>query len=964
MTEVRELHEPFIFPNGVKIKNRVLMAPMTTGAGFFDGTVTDDLVNYYAARAKDPGAVIVECCFVQKNGLAFQGAIGIDHDDKIDGLSRLAEAIHENGSKAILQLYHGGRMVNSRFIGGDTPVGPSAIAAPREGYSTPRELTGQEVEEMIEAFAQGFRRAILAGFDGVEIHGANTYLIQQFFSPHSNQRTDKWGGTREKRATFPLTILKKAHEMAEKHAREPFIIGYRFSPEELEEPGIRYEDSLYLLERLAEMGVDYFHYSLGHYNRSSIVNLQDTTPLIQILKEQQSETLANVPIMGVGSIVTEEDAEEAFSLGYDLLAVGKGYIAEPLWVNKALNHEKVELKIPYFNRQKLAIPYPLWDTVSDLISYEEIEDPGKDLALAEDGIYFGTAEGHNGPITVDVAFENGKINALSIKEHNETAGIINQVGSVITESIVENQTLNVDAISGATVLSNAIVNATQDAIRGAGGNPIAYRKNKTGAQSLQEDLYTDMIVIGSGGAGLTAALRGIKSGKNVVVLEKNGYIGGATILNGSNIVATGSKLATKIFGKNNDDSPDKLYEDIKRASHNTQYPELTRSFVNTVGNAVDWISEHANIDYFAAQTQANDHQVDRQVEVVSSSSQEVIHHLASAIKEKGGQILTNTKAEEMIIEDGQLKGIRVSKGNVTYSIYSKVVVLATGGYGANPHYRSEEMEHVLYYGPQTSTGDGLALSSPFSAQMKNLNWFKKYPHGWEVEPGFAKLTTYSSKKATDMGGIYVNSDGKRLMDETAVYSKFRDKIEEQDDKVAWLLMDEEIWKGFYNLLLLHGFDEKEVQGYLAQNGKKDPVVVEGTLVEVAEAAGVDAEALTTTVATYNQYARQGKDESFGKSADSLKELTGEKYYLVEQKARFATSLGGLVVNPETMKVLNEQGEEIPALYAAGELVGGANGNDSMPSMMNSWIVTSGYIAGGAAAKEINQSDTVDSYTYS
>lgn len=248
MSTNERILSPFTLPNGTELKNRLLMAPMTTCTGYFDGTVTSELVEYYRARSGSIGTIIVECCFVDDLGLAFPGAIGIDNDEKIAGLAKIAEAIKSKGSKALLQIYHGGRMVDPKLIGGRTPVGPSAVAAPREGAATPVALTAEEVEGMIGKFGEAVRRAIQAGFDGVEIHGANTYLIQQFYSPNSNQRDDEWGGSRDNRAKFPLAVLDITHKMVRQYADDAFIIGYRFSPEEMEVPGIRFDDTMYLLE--------------------------------------------------------------------------------------------------------------------------------------------------------------------------------------------------------------------------------------------------------------------------------------------------------------------------------------------------------------------------------------------------------------------------------------------------------------------------------------------------------------------------------------------------------------------------------------------------------------------------------------------------------------------------------------------------------------------------------------------
>ncbi|UIA85853.1 hypothetical protein LU631_06705 [Erwinia tracheiphila] len=168
---------------------------MTTCTRFHDGTVSSERVEYYQARAGSIGTVIVECCFIDESGRAFPYATGIDNDEKIAGLAKIARVIKAEGSKAILQIYHGDRMVDPKLIGERTPVAPSALGA-------------EAVADMEVKFGEAVRRTIQAGFDGVEIHGANTYLIRQFGSPNSNQRDDERGGSRDKRARFPLAVLE------------------------------------------------------------------------------------------------------------------------------------------------------------------------------------------------------------------------------------------------------------------------------------------------------------------------------------------------------------------------------------------------------------------------------------------------------------------------------------------------------------------------------------------------------------------------------------------------------------------------------------------------------------------------------------------------------------------------------------------------------------------------------------
>lgn len=136
-------------------------------------------------------------------------------------------------------------MANPKFNEGEQPISASPIAALRPDAVPPREMTHAQINQMIEDFGEATRRAIEAGFDGIEIHGANTYLLQQFFSPHSNRREDTWGGSREKRTRFPIEVLTKVQHVVAENEASHFIIGYRFSPEEIEEPGIRFEDTMF-----------------------------------------------------------------------------------------------------------------------------------------------------------------------------------------------------------------------------------------------------------------------------------------------------------------------------------------------------------------------------------------------------------------------------------------------------------------------------------------------------------------------------------------------------------------------------------------------------------------------------------------------------------------------------------------------------------------------------------------------
>ncbi|WDQ31973.1 NADH-dependent flavin oxidoreductase [Paenibacillus marchantiae] len=328
----RNFLQPYTFANGFTLKNRVVMAPMTTMSSFFDGSITNDEVDYYAERAGGPGMIITGVAYVTDGGKGFEGELSIASDSTIKGLSKIARAIQKDGTKAIVQIFHAGRKTNSKTLRGVQPTSASAIAAAHPiGSEKPRELTPEEIENIIKDFGRATLRAIQAGFDGVELHGANTYLLQQFFSVNSNQRSDQWGGSFENRMRFQLAVIQEVASVIDAHADKPFILGYRISPEEIHMPGIQLEDSLAFAQALTDTRVDYIHLSMGSYKRTSLNHPDDKEPIltkfVRVLDHKK-------PLIGIGSIERPEDAEEVINAGATLAALGRELIREPKWVQK------------------------------------------------------------------------------------------------------------------------------------------------------------------------------------------------------------------------------------------------------------------------------------------------------------------------------------------------------------------------------------------------------------------------------------------------------------------------------------------------------------------------------------------------------------------------------------------------------------------------------------------------------
>ena len=559
------------------------------------------------------------------------------------------------------------------------------------------------------------------------------------------------------------------------------------------------------------------------------------------------------------------------------------------------------------------------------------------------------ADGRNGQIDFEIDLENNKISDVKVTKNSETPAIFNQAFGKLKKNIIDNQSFDVDAVSGASLMTQAMLDSGKKALA---ENNIALDGKKPDVVHEERQLNVDVAVIGSGMAGLMAASRALSMGKKVVVLEKNGYLGGATILNGSNVVGTGSKVSAELFGETaKKDSPNRLVEDITRECRGTNYPMLSKLLANNIGRAVDFITEFANLTYQKAETQTVEHSVNRQIEMPSESSYELVTKVAEAFEKKGGQIILDARVEKLNKDKAsKLVSLTAEGKHQTINVNFKSLVLAAGGWGARD-YQAHKTD-IPYYGPMTSTGDYFDFAKNMNLVTRNLDWYKVYPHGLEVEPGIAKLTTYSTKEATDMGAIFVNTDGKRIVNESAPYTHFRDAIAEQKGKVAYIVMDQRTWDRFYELMLKYGFTKEEVQSFFDLVGEKSPVLVKGDLKTVAEKAGIDYQTLKETVDNYTEDVKADYDPEFGRDKKFMHEFEGDTYYIIEQKLLFCTTLGGYETTDQ-MQLLDNDMNPVSNFYAAGEIVGGANGHDSMPSMMNSWSYASGFVAGTTAADNTN-----------
>ncbi|QHW29384.1 NADH-dependent flavin oxidoreductase [Paenibacillus rhizovicinus] len=355
----KPLFENFTLRSGIRLDNRIVMAPMTNWSSNEDGTVSDTEVDYYIRRAGGVGIVVTACTYVTRNGKGFAGEFGADTDDMIPGLRRLASAIKEKGAVALLQIFHGGRLCPPELVPGGDIVSASDVPSEQNANVRPRPLQDDEIEAIVRDFGETTRRAIEAGFDGVEIHGANGYLLQQFFSPHTNRRVDRWGGDLTKRLTFPLAVVDEVKRVVAEHANRPFAVGYRFSPEEPEENGITMDDTLKLVDVLAGLELDYLHVSLMDFSSKPRVGADESKSRLQWIVDTAG---GRTPVIGVGSVHTPEEALEALLTGAALVALGRELIMEPDWVAKVAEGREAEIAttLSKHDQRRLIIPDPLW----------------------------------------------------------------------------------------------------------------------------------------------------------------------------------------------------------------------------------------------------------------------------------------------------------------------------------------------------------------------------------------------------------------------------------------------------------------------------------------------------------------------------------------------------------------------------------------------------------------------------
>ena len=353
------LFQTYTLNNGVTIKNRLVVAPMTHFGSQTDGLISDQERTFLSNRAGDMGMFITAATLVQKDGKAFHGQPEATGEHCLDSLKETAQILQQQGAKAILQIHHGGSKAIDDLLDGLDKISASASETEHA-----REATAEEVEVLIASYAQAADLALRAGFDGVEIHGANGYLIQQFYSAQSNRRNDQWGGSLENRMRFPLAVIDAVVAVREKHQRNDFIIGYRFSPEEPGDDGLTMTETGALIDALVQKPLQYLHVSLWEFDKKIRRGGDTAQTRMQFIHERINGKL---PLIGVGNLFTADQILAAYETGWaEFIALGKTVMINPHIATQIREgrEDEIETQLDPTRADHYGLPDTLWGFAS------------------------------------------------------------------------------------------------------------------------------------------------------------------------------------------------------------------------------------------------------------------------------------------------------------------------------------------------------------------------------------------------------------------------------------------------------------------------------------------------------------------------------------------------------------------------------------------------------------------------
>ncbi|MFQ9666761.1 MAG: flavocytochrome c [Faecalibacterium prausnitzii] len=593
------------------------------------------------------------------------------------------------------------------------------------------------------------------------------------------------------------------------------------------------------------------------------------------------------------------------------------------------------------------------------------------------GDFTGTAKGFGGDVSVTLTLTDGAITGCTAEGKDETQGVGSEAIAQMPGKIAESGSIAVDGVSGATATSTAIKEAAAAALTAAGLNPDDY-KTAVEKDTVAEDstVDADVVVVGAGGAGMTAAITAAGEGKSVVILESQSMVGGNSVraTGGMNAAKTvyqdenefgesagvekTLKTAAEKYADNETitalaktvseqwaayqanptgyfDSVELMELDTMIGGKGINDPELVETLCANSADAIDWLDEHGitlhNVSSFGGASVKRIHRpVNAEGKTVSVGSY-MIPLLQENCEKAGVKMMLDTTANEILTDaNGAAVGVKATGASgETVTVNAKAVVLATGGFGAN-------LDMVVKYKPELKgfmttnapgiQGQGIEMAQAIGAATVDMDQIQIHP---TVEANTAALITEGLRGD---GAILINEEGKRFIDEVGTRDVVSAAEIAQTGSYSWLVVDQAMVDA-----------SSVIQGYI----KKGYTVTGATYEELGKAMGVDAAAFAETMEKWNGYVEAKNDPDFGRTSFANK-LDTAPYYAIKVTAGVHHTMGGLKINANT-EVLNEKGEVIPGLFAAGEVTGGVHGANRLGGNAVADFTVFGRIAGAAAS---------------
>ena len=594
------------------------------------------------------------------------------------------------------------------------------------------------------------------------------------------------------------------------------------------------------------------------------------------------------------------------------------------------------------------------------------------------GDFTGTAKGMGGDVTVTLTLTDSKITGCTAEGADETQGIGTLALDQLPGQIAETGSIAVDGVTGATITSDAIKEAAAAALTAAGLNPDDFKTavENNGEKAEDSTVDADIVIVGAGGAGMTAAITAAEEGKSVVILESQSMVGGNSVratggMNAGKTVyqdenefgeAAGVEKTLKTAAEKYADNetitalaktvseqwaeyqanPTGYFDSVELMELDTMVggkgindPELVETLCSNSADAIDWLDEHGitlhNVASFGGASVKRIHRpVDADGKTISVGSY-MIPLLQENCEKAGVQILLNTTANEILTDaNGAAVGVKATGASgETVTVNAKAVVLTTGGFGANLDMVTEykpELKGFMTTNAAGAQGQGIEMATAIGAGTVDMDQIQIHP---TVEANTAALITEGLRGD---GAVLINAEGKRFIDEVGTRDVVSAAEIAQTGSYSWLVVDQAMVDA-----------SSVIQGYI----KKGYTVTGETYEELAKAMGVDEAAFAETMNTWNGYVDAKNDPDFGRTSFANK-LDTAPYYAIKVTAGVHHTMGGLTINTNT-EVLKEDGSVIPGLFAAGEVTGGVHGANRLGGNAVADFTVFGRIAGKAAS---------------